>query len=419
MGFRRWLVTSLLGAKRKVKPEPLRALLTARVLFDRAQDSCASFDRHAASAGIVLLQDALELVFYSVLVECGVDQQKAIDNLDFPKLIAEVKKTGNSVPKSGTLKALNHTRLTIKHYGQLADPATVRTYLSSASLAIETLLKQVFGKGLQEILLTELIAEGESKECLDAAGKALENGKYYDALVEIRKALYLEIEIDYMIEGWKDHDPATTTPRAWAMVGLSGGRKAPYYTKNREWIDRNVRSPFDYIQRDHEHLRSDLMEWGVSTQEFWNLFRLTPSVVRLLGQSTWLVQDTPTHMTEGATKENARYCLDRAVSLIAKKQAHFDLARQLNRVESLYEIELTADQDLYEKASASSSVVAGLKKGERFRFSSLCDGFDGNKYVYVFHMEGLMSDRPARIGYLPVSSCKVVAASSTDTDQGA
>jgi hypothetical protein len=59
-----------------MKSEVLDALLTARTLFDAARRQCAVRDRHIASAGLVVLQDAVELVFYACLIEMGVDESK-------------------------------------------------------------------------------------------------------------------------------------------------------------------------------------------------------------------------------------------------------------------------------------------------------------------------------------------------------
>ncbi|MBI4794535.1 MAG: hypothetical protein HY790_01615 [Deltaproteobacteria bacterium] len=50
-----------------MKQETLNTLMVARTLFDKAQKLCSVDDKFLASAGIVVLQDALELVLYSCL----------------------------------------------------------------------------------------------------------------------------------------------------------------------------------------------------------------------------------------------------------------------------------------------------------------------------------------------------------------
>ncbi|MDA8387142.1 MAG: hypothetical protein M0Z58_00595, partial [Nitrospiraceae bacterium] len=152
-----------------MKQETLNTLITARTLFDKAQELCTVDDKYLASAGLVILQDGLELVLYSCLIELGVDNDKALESLDFGQLIGELKKIGKSVKKSGTLKALNKQRVIIKHYGQIADPATVRNYYDAAKLSTDALLKEIIGKDLQEILSAEMIKDEVVKEHISAA----------------------------------------------------------------------------------------------------------------------------------------------------------------------------------------------------------------------------------------------------------
>ncbi len=49
-----------------VRSEVLNALLTARTLFDRARRQCAVRDCHIASAGLIVLQDALNSCYMPV-----------------------------------------------------------------------------------------------------------------------------------------------------------------------------------------------------------------------------------------------------------------------------------------------------------------------------------------------------------------
>src|SRR3989442_13071781 len=101
---------------RTMKETTVNSLVVARTLFEQASSLCTSDDRHLASAGLVVLQDALELAFYALLIERGVDETKNLESKSFDELVGELKKEGVSVPKSGTLKALNKQRVLTKHY---------------------------------------------------------------------------------------------------------------------------------------------------------------------------------------------------------------------------------------------------------------------------------------------------------------
>lgn len=74
------------------------------------------------------------------------DEQKDLESKTFDELIGELGKSEVKVPKSGTLKALNKQRVITKHYGQLAEPETVRNYAEASDIAVSKILMQVLGK---------------------------------------------------------------------------------------------------------------------------------------------------------------------------------------------------------------------------------------------------------------------------------
>lgn len=303
-----------------MKQDTLHSLITGRTVYDSASRLAVSGDRHLCTAGLILLQDALELIFLGLLREVGVDESKNLGSKSFDELVGELRKAGLSVPKSGTLKALNKQRVICKHYGQLAEPSTVHGYLETAESVLAAIVPQVLGKSLNDVFLSDLVSDGEAKELLQSAARSIESGSYLDALTDVRKALYIEIESDYAIHEWKDKDQFKTRFR---LAGLfTGGIKAPYWTRNPEWIEKNVSSPLDYIQIDYEKFRIDAMEWGIHTEELHSLRRLTPEVFREKKGAPWHVQydlDFPPNL---ANAENASYCLDRAINIVLKKQRH-------------------------------------------------------------------------------------------------
>jgi hypothetical protein len=93
----------------------IHSLVIARALLEQAEPLCMSDDRYLASAGLVV-QDALETVFYALLIEKGVDEEKNLGKKSFDELIGELKTADVPIPKSGTLKALNKQRILTKHY---------------------------------------------------------------------------------------------------------------------------------------------------------------------------------------------------------------------------------------------------------------------------------------------------------------
>lgn len=94
-----------------MKESTLQTLIIARTLFEQAERDCASGDRYKATAGLIVLQDAIELVFYASLIEKDIDEETQVEKLDFDQMIGSLIKAGIRVPKSGTLKAMNKLRM--------------------------------------------------------------------------------------------------------------------------------------------------------------------------------------------------------------------------------------------------------------------------------------------------------------------
>lgn len=388
-----------------MKPEVLQILLTAKVLFDKAQELCSVEDKHTSSSGLIVLQDALEHIFLACLIQLGVDEKKSIENFSFDQLLGELKIEGVKVVKSGTLKALNKQRVIIKHYGQVSDPSTVTNYYEVAQYAVNEILKQVVGKNLQEVMLHELIKNDEVKVCLTEAVSALEHRKYFDVLVNVRKAIFIEIESDYCIYEWRDSDPN----KPLGLLELTRrGINAPWYTRNKKWISENVKDPFDYIKLDRDRIRQDLLEWGASTQDFWNIRRLTPEAMRLDKHGDWLLKGELKHIRQGATEENAMYCLDRAVTLLYKKQAHHGLSRWLTyTLEHELNVRIKHNEPLFRKASRESEKIAELSENTIYRAHAVVPGLDGKgTFVRISHFQ---EEEPKYLnGYVDMDACELL-----------
>lgn len=96
--------------------------MTAKKILNVSETLCSIRETHDCSAGIVVLQDAVELVMLAALLELGVDEKKSLENLTFHKMIDELRIMDITVPKSGTIKAMYKHRVLIKHYGSNRGP---------------------------------------------------------------------------------------------------------------------------------------------------------------------------------------------------------------------------------------------------------------------------------------------------------
>ncbi len=103
------------------------------------------------------------------------------------------------VAKSGTLKVMIKQRVLIKHHAQLAEPAAVQQYFDASLFAADGLLTQVIGKPLRQIVLADAITKAELRALIEEATACIDDGRYMDALIATRKALFLAVETQYDI----------------------------------------------------------------------------------------------------------------------------------------------------------------------------------------------------------------------------
>jgi hypothetical protein len=363
-----------------MRESTIHALVVARTLLEQADPLCSSEDRYLASTGLVVLQDALEAVLYALLLERGVDDEKNLERKSFDELIGEVKAAGVVVPRSGSLKALNKQRVLVKHYAQLAEPAMVRTYYSAAQEAIAAMTQAVLGQTLRDLFIADLLADGEARVLLKAAERAIKEQRYLDALIETRKAIFVEFEEEYSIYGWRDYDGK----KQEGMIGsaIRGGWRAPNWTRNRDWIEKNVKVPTDYVQIDYQNWRLQAMELGIHTVELHNLQRLTPDVFRAGRDQGWSVTHDASFGASNATEANARYCLDRAVSIILKKQQHANARREPAKDARFDPPPIYIGHTLHERPATDSPSVHTVQEGFTYSIRRIVGGFNPAECFY-------------------------------------
>jgi len=261
-----------------------------------------------------------------------------------------------------TLKALNKERVIVKHYAHLAEPDTVRNFYENSIIAIDNMLKQVIGKELQEVMLFDMINDRESKQYLRDAYKALEDMNFLETMIAIRKAIFVEIEYEYDIVDWKDFEYGKGL--SYLFHSIKGGLKAPHYTKNKQWIEENVKTPFEYIQIDSDKIKLDLLEWGINTNEFSNIRRLTPKVYRLKETAKWVVDKGLGGPQISTFEKISKYCFEKGISIIWKKQAHEALVVK-HQYSTLGPTKLKTIKKVpvYQKASIRSKIDTEIEEG--------------------------------------------------------
>jgi hypothetical protein len=220
---------------------------------------------------------------------------------------------------------------------------------------------------------------------LKAAEKAISAKRFLDALIETRKAVFVEFEEDYNVYGWRDYD-GKTQENALASV-IRRGWRAPTWTRRKDWIEKNVRVPTDYIQIDYQNWRLQAMELGIHTVELQNLQRLTPGVFRSTRKADWSVTYDARFPSNNAIEANARYCLDRAVWIVLKKQEHAGVRRESAKDVPFDPPPVYIDRIVFEKPSTQSSHVHVVAKGFTYTIHRIVGGFDPAERFYELSAE--------------------------------
>ncbi|WP_136247817.1 hypothetical protein [Halomonas borealis] len=365
-----------------MKHSTLNTLMVAKAIYGETKSLVNIGDKHSSTAGIILLQDFVELVVLAALDELDVDEARSLESKSFDELLGELKKLKAPIVKSGTIKALNKQRVIAKHYGQLTEPTSVINYFNAARRFVDELLLHVVGCSLQEIFLTDLLKDGKAKELIKASIQFADSNKYLESLVNLRKAFYLEYEFQYCIYRFRDIN--TDQKNLLGLMGLDlSGIKAHYWTKNSLWISENVRSPSNYLQINHEQLKADCIEWGVNTVDIENFRRLTPTVVETEKES-WHLEYQPNFVANELNQENFSYCLDVLLSFLLKKQEVESSRKWPKSDRHIAPPPIFIGNPIYKKPSQGSDIVGHVEEYYYYSVERIVTGFNSNeRYLYV------------------------------------
>ncbi len=236
----------------------------------------------------------------------------------------------------------------------------------------------------------------ESKSLLVSAELAIKKRRYLEALTEIRKALFVEFEIDHSIYGWRDHDG--TVKENLLASALRGGWRALSWTRDRDWISEHVKVPTEYVQFNFQDWRLQAMELGIHTMELPNLQRLTPDVFRADRKSDWAVTYDASFASSNATESNARYCLDRAVSIILKKQQHAQARREPAKDVPFNPPPIYVGRVLYERPDLVSAAVHTVQEGFTYSIRRIVGGFKPGENFYDVSAESVEKSSDTVLG---------------------
>lgn len=331
--------------------ETVRRLSLARHLYQLGKSSLASPNDMYLFAAVNLLQDAVEAFLIAVgdYVKAEIDQNTKFDK--YFVLINE-KISPKELPFKSKLLRLNRIRIDSKHYGiQPARDECDRVVVSVREF-FDEVSSSVLGVNFSTVSAIDLLDEGEMKDLLLEAKVARESDDDETCVIACRKVLYVAVEYKYDVSKFKEEKPQGI---------LSAFSYAPYYAKDPQYIQENVKDPTDYIVRDHSRIDQDLLKEGVDTTAFWNVWRLTPEVYRS-DDKQWVVKHDFGKLDAATLADNAEYVFSTVVDIALAINA----ARKAVRMKQhgRYFLKLAHEAvPIYEKADVGSKVAATTPAG--------------------------------------------------------
>ncbi|MGO4173566.1 hypothetical protein [Bosea sp. TAF32] len=344
-------------------------LMLSRFLFNNAMEHARAHNQFAPFLTANLLQDALEIFLLAAAEHVNAKIERRNDFSTYLDRIDE-KIAPKALPFRLRLLQLNKIRVNSKHDAIAPDPKEIESLTTVAHEFLREATSMVFGVDYASINLISLIEKDEIKALLTEADTAYQKKDFRETLIACRKALYIMFEKSHDIKKFEDDDT-----EAW-IAGL--GSDAPTYARSKQYIQSNVRSPFDYIVLDISKLDNRLLKDRIDPVVFWNIWRLTPSVYQQ-DNDNWLIKND-LEKFHGAVEQNATYVLENLVEIVLRRQERNKSSRYARDAPRFYLGVKTKNAKVYKKADSQcetfvllpddatqvdvSSSVPSLREGE-------------------------------------------------------
>ncbi len=332
--------------------ETVRQISLARHLYELGVSSLRSSNDLHLFAAVNLIQDAVESFLLAIANHVGAETDQ---NTKFDKYFVQIneKIAPRELPFKLKLLRLNRVRVDSKHYGiQPARDECERLEVSVREF-FDEVASSVLGVVFSTVSAIDLLDDGEPKTLLLEAKRALEEGDHETCAINCRKAMYVEIEGKYSIAEYADGQPK----------GLFAGYTlAPFYARSKEYIDKNVKDPTDFIVRDHSRIDQDLLTQGVDPTDFWNIWRLTPEVYRAKASDAWVVKHEFSKLDGHVLSDKIEYIFSTAIDVVLA--IHTNRKTIQTSAYGSYYVNLAREGvPVYEKADNSSTVVGTTPPG--------------------------------------------------------
>jgi hypothetical protein len=286
-------------------------LVAARHLFQVASEQVRSRRSVAAIVAVNLLQDAIEAFLLAATEHLKADVNDKTPFFELIRLVDAKLGQGHALPFKPRLLAINRMRVASKHQAitpnldeQDRSLLAAREYFDEASL-------RVFGRPLWSISTADEIKRDDVRKHVQAAEKAFSAGDYKRTLISTRRAFYVAFEV------LADINPNSGSQRRILNEVMYLGKCYPPDLP-KDYVQTDVKEPFDYIVFDRAKLESDLRRDGIDPVVFDNIRMITPAVY-FMGDK-WLVRHDDA-LTDDDISGRAAYALEHVPDLILRRQA--------------------------------------------------------------------------------------------------
>jgi len=390
----------------------LKALERAKIFYELSLNFFQSMENsEETNLGIVLLQDSVELFLIGICEYLKISYDPS--SISFPAYLDIIKKSKKTfdeeknkvvinqekkdVPFKKDLINMNKMRVDIKHYGKLFIPddcIEIKERMHSFFIAASRLY---FGLEFDEISLVNVLEEGEIKSYFKEAENHLINKKYFDCMINCRKILYRLFEQKYDIRVFAKEKLVDQVLTNEELQKLYSYIEAPEKVKSKDYIDRNVSNPTDYIVLDDMKLNMELLMYGINTVDFYNVIKHTPKVYFFKEENRWAIKK---NINYKITKDIANYCFRKTLNftLLVRKKRKQD--KEI--IQSGIGIPIKGQEwEMFSKALTTSKIICKMKKEVKYNIFPLeeVDGLKENKkYIRVLLVKN--DDNNIFYGYL-------------------
>ncbi|WP_374662639.1 hypothetical protein [Inhella sp.] len=333
----------------------LNKLLLSRSLYQLAKENVQTTSGLRLSISCNLLQDAVEcfLLALSENVNADIGQGTQFDKY-FQQI--NLKIAPRELPFRLRLISLNKLRVNSKHYGLEPAKSELEPLFTTVWEFFNEVTRSDFGKEFATLSLVDMLRDSEAKDLLRDAEAAFEAFEYPKCLILCRQAIFVKFEWGYDAQQFLTGQP----------LGLMAlGSKVPYFARDKNYLDENVKEPTDYVIYDHNAFEMELMKSGVDSVAYWNVWRLTPEVYRKSKDAPWVVKNDLRKLDSDGIKDRAEYVLLATTEILLAD----DQNQTRTRSPDYRRFYLTLKNDavpVFEKASKASSIIqttpAGVKK---------------------------------------------------------